>query len=417
MLEIGGSRARPARGARLLLAAAAFVLAVVAATATSASARSALRCTVKGTANADALRGTSHRDVLCGFGGDDTIHGGGGADVIEAGPGDDVVYPGPGKDTVHGGPGNDLIFAVDGARDLVDGGPDVDRARVDSRDRRRALEGLFPAASGPNPVILAAGDIANCAVPGRQGAVRTAPLLDAYPTAPVLTLGDEAYESGTPSEFADCYDKTWGRVKARTKPTPGNHEYETPGAAGYFGYFGAAAGDPAKGYYSYDLGRWHVVSLNSNCEFIGGCEIGSPQEQWLRADLAAHPATCTLAYWHHPRFSSGKNGSDTMMQPLWQTLQDLGTDLIITGHDHDYERFAPQTATGVADPARGIRAIVVGTGGGGLSGFFTPIANSEAREATTYGILKLTLAPTSYAWQFIPEAGKPFADSGTTACH
>jgi len=203
------------------------------------------------------------------------------------------------------------------------------------------------------------------------------------------------------------------------KPVPGNHEYQTTNATGYFGYFGAAAGDPTKGYYVYNLGAWRVYALNSNCFAIGGCGVGSPQEQWLRAALAANPTTCVAAYWHHPLFSSGgEHGSDTLTQALFQDLYDANAELVLVGHDHDYERFAPQTATGVADNARGIRQIVVGTGG--VSHYqFAPtfVANSEVHNDNTFGLLKLTLNTTSYSWQFLPEVGKTFTDSGTTTCH
>jgi hypothetical protein len=202
------------------------------------------------------------------------------------------------------------------------------------------------------------------------------------------------------------------------KPAPGNHEYNTVGASGYYEYFGAAAGDPDKGYYAYDLGPWRMYALNSNCASIGGCGAGSAQEQWLRADLAANPRECVGAYWHHPLFSSGEHGSSTNTQALFQALYDYNADLVLVGHDHDYERFAPQTAAGVADPARGIREFVVGTGGRShyplLFGF---VANSQAANADTFGLLKLTLWATGYSWQFLPEAGKTFTDSGSASCH
>ena len=269
-----------------------------------------------------------------------------------------------------------------------------------------------PPPSG-DPVLVGAGDIASCSSAGDEA---TANLLDGI-AGTVYTLGDNAYESGTATEFANCYDPTWGRQKARTRPAPGNHDYNTAGAGGYYGYFGAAAGDPSKGYYSYDLGAWHIVVLNSNCAVAGGCGAGSPQEQWLRQDLAASAAGCTLAYWHHPRFSSGEHGSDATMQAFWQALYDLNADVVLSGHDHDYERFAPQTPAGAADPARGIREFVVGTGGRSHYAITTVQPNSEAHNDTTYGVLKLTLHPSGYEWRFVPEAGKTFTDSGSGACH
>jgi len=270
-----------------------------------------------------------------------------------------------------------------------------------------------PTAPDPNPgapaVLVGAGDIAVC---GSDGDEATALVLDTI-AGTVFTTGDNAYEDGTPQEFTDCYHPSWGRHKARTKPSPGNHDYHTPGASGYYGYFGATAGDPAEGYYSYDLGAWHVVSLNSDIDV----SVGSPQLQWLAADLAAHPAACTAAYWHHPRFSSGVHGNDTGMQDLWQVLYDGGVDVVLNGHDHDYERFAPQDPAGNADPVRGIREFVVGTGGRSLRAFAAVASNSGVRNSDTHGVLKLTLYDSRYEWDFIPVAGQTFSDSGTADCH
>ena len=260
-------------------------------------------------------------------------------------------------------------------------------------------------------VFVGAGDIAVC---GDDHDEATAKLLDSI-AGTVFTVGDNAYGDGTRSEFSRCYAPSWGRHKARTRPVAGNHDYETSGAAGYFGYFGAAAGDPTKGYYSYDLGAWHVVALNSNVSM----RAGSPQELWLKADLAASTKRCTVALWHHPRFSSGtEHGSDARSQTVWNDLYNAGAELILVAHEHNYERFAPQTATGVADSARGVRQIVVGTGGNeDLYPFGTPLPNSEVRNNDTYGVLKLTLSDGSYMWEFIPVAGKTFTDSGTGTCH
>jgi acid phosphatase type 7 len=264
-----------------------------------------------------------------------------------------------------------------------------------------------------DPVVLAAGDIASCQ---SQGDEATAALLAGRPGT-VITLGDNVYETGNPLEFAGCYDSSWGAQKHRTRPSPGNHDYATPGASGYFGYFGAAAGDPTTGYYSYDVGTWHVVALNSNCSVVS-CAAGGAQEAWLRADLAAHHAACTLAYWHHPRFSSGTvHGSDTAVQPLWQALYDLGADLVLAGHEHNYERFGPLDPDGEVDPARGLRSFVVGTGGRSHYGFGSPITGSEVRDSTTFGVLALVLHPAGYDWEFVPEAGSSFRDSGSAACH
>ena len=262
---------------------------------------------------------------------------------------------------------------------------------------------------GTPAVLVGAGDIGIC---GSAADEATAALLDSIEGV-VFTAGDNAYPDGTAADFASCYAPSWGRHKARTRPAPGNHDYHTTGAAGYYAYFGAAAGPTGLGYYSYDLGDWHIVSLNSSVSMAAG----SPQEQWLRADLAGHPVSCTLAYWHHPRFSSGRHGGDASPEPLWQALYDAGADVVISGHDHTYERFAPQTPDGAADPARGIRQFVVGTGGASLYNFTTIVANSEARDNTTHGVLRLSLGPGGYDWEFIPVAGGTFRDSGSGSCH
>jgi hypothetical protein len=265
-----------------------------------------------------------------------------------------------------------------------------------------------------DPVLVGAGDIASCASSGDEA---TAALLDGIPGT-VFTTGDNAYRSGTVYEFAYCYGPSWGRHKARTKPTVGNHEYDTAGASGYFGYFGAAAGDPDKGYYSYDLGEWHIVALNSMCEEVGGCGANSPMVSWLKQDLAANPASCTAAIFHHPLFSSGAvHGNDPKMRPSWYALYAAGAEVVLNGHEHTYERFAPQTPRGTADPAHGIREFIVGTGGASHYPFGTIEPNSQVRSSGTFGVLKLTLHPASYDWRFVPEAGKTFTDSGSDQCH
>jgi acid phosphatase type 7 len=268
-------------------------------------------------------------------------------------------------------------------------------------------------ATTSDPVLVGAGDIADCASSGDEA---TAKLLGDI-SGTVYTTGDNAYESGTASEFSECYDPTWGRYKDRTRPSVGNHEYHTADASGYFNYFGPAAGDPKKGYYSYDLGGWHIVSLNSMCEHVGGCGPTSPMVKWLKQDLASHPKPCTLAYWHHPLFSSGYHGSVPKMKPSWDALYAADAEVVLNGHDHDYERFAPQTPSGAADGARGIREFVVGTGGRELRPFGTVRAHSEVRNAKTFGVLTLSLHPNSYEWNFVPVAGKTFTDSGSGQCH
>jgi acid phosphatase type 7 len=289
---------------------------------------------------------------------------------------------------------------------------------------QRDLPGPASAAT-VDPIVVAAGDIAcgtgtAAGLPCRQAA--TAGLIGTIAPAAVLPLGDIQYENATLADFNTYYGPTWGVYKSITWPAAGNHEYQTAGAAGYFDYFNGVgvqsgrAGDRSKGYYSFNLGAWHLVAINSNCAAIGGCGAGSPQEQWLRADLAANPAVCTLAYWHHPRFSSGAAGNNSSLQPIWQALYDYGADLVLAGHDHEFERFAPQTATGTFDLAKGVRSFVVGTGGKDRRAFATIRANSEFRDNSSLGVLKLTLHADSYDWQFVPIPGDPLADAGTATC-
>jgi hypothetical protein len=278
---------------------------------------------------------------------------------------------------------------------------------------------LMAASSAPaaDAVLVGAGDIAHC--PDLTGAQATAKLIDDIPGT-VIALGDLAYPDGRAIDFANCYEPTWGRHKARTRPSLGNHEYHTPHAAPYFAYWGDRAGEPDKGYYSYEAGAWHVVVLNSNCDEIGGCQAGSPQERWLRDDLKSHPSACTLAYWHHPLFSSGVKPSHARhpeLRPLWQALYDAGAELVLNGHEHNYERFAPQDPEGRPDPERGIREIVVGVGGKDFDDLVTPTPNSEIRSDRAFGVIKLTLHATSYEWEFVPAPGRTFTDSGSGRCH
>ncbi len=269
---------------------------------------------------------------------------------------------------------------------------------------------------GADPVLVGAGDVASC--DDLSGAEATAKLIDDIPGT-VFVAGDLAYPDGTDEQFAKCYGPTWGRFKDRTRPAPGNHEYHSDGASGYSRYFGAAAGDPKKAYYSYDLGAWHIIALNSECGDVGGCDASSPQGVWLRQDLAQHNATCTLAYFHKPLFSSGeKHGNDPQMKPIWDALYAANADVVIGGHDHDYERFAPQDPDGKPDAKRGIREFVVGSGGKNSHRTFgPPKPNSEVRNADTFGVLKLTLHASGYDWEFVPQAGKSFHDSGSGSCH
>ncbi|HSL25597.1 MAG TPA: metallophosphoesterase, partial [Acidimicrobiia bacterium] len=257
----------------------------------------------------------------------------------------------------------------------------------------------------PTPeVLVGAGDISTCSTERDEA---TAQLLDDIPGT-VATFGDGVYPDGTIADYTGCYDPTWGRHKARTRPSSGNHDYHTPGAAGYFEYFGAAAGTPGQGYYSYDLGGWHVLVLNSECLEVGGCDPASPQGQWLQADLAASANPCKLAYWHKPLFSSGFHGGESGVRPLWAALYAAGADVILNGHDHIYERFARQDPNGAADSASGIRQFTVGTGGAGLTSVVAVQPNSELRNETDHGVLKLSLQPGRYDWEFVPIAGLGF---------
>lgn len=260
-----------------------------------------------------------------------------------------------------------------------------------------------------DPVLVGAGDIADSG--SRDSA--TAALLDSIPGT-VFTAGDNVYPNGTASDFANFYEPTWGRHKARTRPAPGNHDYNTSGATGYYSYFGAAAGPSGRGYYSYDLGNWHIVSLNSEVS----TSAGSAQEQWLRADLAASGKPCTFAYWHKPRFTSGSNHApNTAIGPLVQALYDFNAEVVVAGHNHQYERFAPMNPSGGLDTARGIRHFVAGMGGAGAYSFGTIQPNSEARNTGAAGVLKFTLHANGYNWQFVPVAGQTYSDSGSGSCH
>jgi len=266
----------------------------------------------------------------------------------------------------------------------------------------------FAHANQTDPVVLIAGDVAQCDTPG---ALFTAELIKALPY-PVLAAGDLAYPNGTLEEFTRCYTPTWGVFKDRTYPAPGNHDYRTPGAAGYFAYFGERAGDPAKGYYSFDLGQWHIVMLNSNREL----EPGSKQLAWLAADLRQHTQQCVLAVWHHPRFSSGPHGNDARTQALWEALYQHGVSVLVTAHDHDYERFLPMNALGERDDKRGIRSFVAGTGGAKLYPLKQRHPLSQVWQGESWGVLKLTLRAQSYDWDFLPVAGAKFQDAGTAQC-
>lgn len=320
----------------------------------------------------------------------------------------------------------DGSYAVDASAALADGTYTA-RARQEDSGGNTGLSSANaftinpdaqppPPPPTPDPVLVGAGDIASCGSSGGEEA--TASLIDDLPAATVFTLGDNAYPDGTPAEF-QCYDASWGRHKARTRPSIGGHEYATPGASGYFDYFGSAAGNRGEGWYSYNLGDWHVIVLNTYCsETAGNCGPGSPQYAWLLADLAAHQVQCTVAYWHNPLFSSGKvHGGNGRIRPIWDALYEYGVEAVVNGHEHVYERFLPQTPAGVRDTSYGITQFTVGVGGFMFYDFGQLLPNSAAQNNTSFGVLKLTLHPGSYDWEFIPVAGKTYTDSGTASCH
>jgi acid phosphatase type 7 len=293
-----------------------------------------------------------------------------------------------------------------------------------------------PAWAREAPLIAAAGDI-SCAPnnprfndgAGTFNSCRerdTASQLDQEAFSAVLPLGDLVNgDDDSLNGFLAGYDPTWGRFKAISHPVIGNHEYDDgAGAAGYWDYWNGVgvtngpAGARTEGWYAYGMGPWHLIALNSNCEVVGGCQPGSEQERWLRADLAAHPARCTLAFWHHPRFSSGTtHGSDRAVGGLWLALYEAGAEVVLVGHEHNYERFAPLDPLGGVDPVRGVREFVVGTGGRSHYRFGSPLPGSEARNSDSFGVLQLRLRPTGYSWRFLPAQGGSFQDSGSASCH
>ena len=298
---------------------------------------------------------------------------------------------------------------------------------------RAAARSPYWQPAGLDPVVAAAGDIA-CDPLDRffadgagQGAfcrqLQTSDLLLRMDLSGILALGDIQYEDGTLSKFQQVFDPSWGRLKPLIRPVPGNHEYRVRGAAGYFDYFNGSgrqtgpAGERDRGYYSFDLGSWHLIALNSECSQIGGCGVGSPQERWLRDDLASHPGACTLAFWHKPRFTSGQHSAEGSMYQIWRELYEANVDLALNGHEHFYERFGPQTPDGAPDAARGLRQFVVGTGGKSRFGYVTVAPNSELRENRYQGVLKLTLSTGAYAWDLVTAPAGRAADSGRSSCH
>ena len=348
---------------------------------------------------------------------------------------------------IRGGVENGVAWSPNGRRLVFAGGPAGRRQIYTVRTDGKGLRAVsLPSSNGRDPdwrsvghdpIIAAAGDIA-CSPTGRSfngglgrahhcAMLRTSSLLLRPELSAVLALGDLQYSEGQLNYFYDSFDPSWGRLKSLIRPVPGNHEYRTPGAAGYYDYFNGAgartgrAGDRRRGYYSFDLGAWHLVALNSNCGAVpGGCDVGSPQQRWLAADLAAHPTRCTLAFWHHPLFSSlafeeGRGSRRT--GALWETLYEAGADLVLSGHQHFYERLAPQDVNGNADQARGIRSFVVGTGGKSTDEADIRDRNTTAFDDSTFGVLELTLHPRSYGWHFRAARAAPFTDSGRAICH
>ena len=282
-----------------------------------------------------------------------------------------------------------------------------------------ALAGTTPVARAADPVIAAAGDVAcgpaeTGVFPCRQQS--TSDVMVTMNPAAVLGLGDLQYDQGSLSDFNAFYQPSWGRLKAITHPVPGNHDGRLDAFSGYFDYFGSAAGPRPAGYYSFDVGTWHIVALNANCDFVpGGCDQGSPQERWLKADLQAHPAACTLAFAHQPLWAS-PTFAEPRLEPLVQDLYDAKAEVLLTAHDHIYERYAPSDPAQHIDRANGIQQFIVGTGGRDLSGLAPAEPNVEVRDNTTFGVLRMTLHPSSYDWQFVPESGSGFTDAGTRAC-
>ena len=352
--------------------------------------------TVTGTNGPDVLRGTERSDKLYGKNGHDRLFG------LD---GNDLLVGGAGRDLLEGAAGNDRLLARDEERDLVRCGSGHDQAVVDKKDQVASnCESVQrPAPPVQTFVVAAAGDIAS----ENSGDDETAAVLDKIAPNAVLSLGDNAYPDGALSEFQAYYEPTWGRHRVRTRPSPGNHDYHTEGASGYFTYFGARAPGP---YYSFDLGGWHVISLNSEISMSASSE----QYEWLQDDLASSTARCTLAYWHKPRFTAGRYDDFTFTTPIWRLLYSATAEIVLNGHDHNYQRYELMTPDGAPAPVRGIREFVVGTGGRSLYEL-SHDPRREAAQARVLGVLQLMLRPAGYDWRFAPVSGG-YSDTGTGEC-
>ena len=352
--------------------------------------------TVVGTNGPEVLRGSDRSDKLYGNGGNDRLFGLNG---------NDLLVGGPGKDLLEGAAGNDRLLTRDGERDIVRCGSGNDQAVVDNKDQvaPNCESVLRPAPPVKTYVVAAAGDIAG----EGAGDDETAAVLDRLAPSIVLTTGDNAYPDGTLSDFQAYYAPTWGRHRSRTRPTPGNHDYHTEGAMGYFTYFGSRAPGP---YYSFDLGAWHLISLNSEISM----DEGSAQYEWLQQDLASTTARCTLAYWHKPRFTAGKYRDFTFTTPIWRLLYVAKAEVVLNGHDHNYQRYGLLTPDGSPAPVRGIREFVVGTGGRSLYELSADPRRDEA-QARVNGVLQLTLRPMGYDWRYVPVSGS-YSDVGSAGC-
>jgi len=315
-----------------------------------------------------------------------------------------------------------LRISVAGLAALVVCGEAIGQAVPSNHDAKQPPTASEAAQTTEDKVftLVGAGDIAGCG-PALAGAEATAKLIEKIP-GEVFASGDLAYEHGNAAEFRDCYGSTWGRFKDRTHPALGNHEYGTPEARDYFRYWGERAGPIGKGYYGFDLGVWHIIALNSNCDApgLGGCGADSPEETWLKKDLSEHAGSCIIAFGHHALFSSGifrKHAVHSELRQMVQDLYEAHADLLLVGHEHSYERFAPQDPDGKIDPERGIREIVVGTGGRSHDPLGFAMDNSEVRNMDTFGVIKITLMPQAYTWEFVPIKGQTFTDSGSAVCH